>query len=172
MVIPFLVKIKFLCTIPVLFFFIFFNIYQQKMFHIKNCWWLDSNCRPLVSEVTALPTEPHPLPSLIRVGEWITQPGFTKVHLTSVNSQKKFEASNFFIIGFKRKKFRRKINCFTILAFLEFNCQLQNAEVRFHEHWWSLFKPIERPESSLPLICIKQVLFVDLIYKTFTILSR
>ena len=27
----------------------------------KFCQWLDLNCRPLVSEVTALPTEPEPL---------------------------------------------------------------------------------------------------------------
>ena len=30
----------------------------------KFCWLLVSNCRPLVSEVTALATEPQPLPSL------------------------------------------------------------------------------------------------------------
>ena len=30
----------------------------------KFCQWLDSNCRPLVSEATALPTEPQPLPHL------------------------------------------------------------------------------------------------------------
>ena len=31
------------------------------MFHIKVCRWLDSNRGPLVSEATALPTEPQPL---------------------------------------------------------------------------------------------------------------
>ena len=34
-----------------------FNIY------INFCWWLDSNCGPLVFEATALPTEPQPLPT-------------------------------------------------------------------------------------------------------------
>ena len=29
----------------------------------KYFWWLDLNCGPLVSELTALPTEPQPLPS-------------------------------------------------------------------------------------------------------------
>ena len=29
----------------------------------KYFWWLDLNCGPLVSESTALPTEPQPLPS-------------------------------------------------------------------------------------------------------------
>ena len=33
-----------------------------NMFIVKSCWWLDSNRRPLVSEPTALPTEPQPLP--------------------------------------------------------------------------------------------------------------
>ena len=30
----------------------------------KSCWWLDSNPGPLVSEATALPTAPQPLPKL------------------------------------------------------------------------------------------------------------
>ena len=33
------------------------------MFYIKVCQWLDSNGKPLVSEATALPTEPQPLPN-------------------------------------------------------------------------------------------------------------
>ena len=41
-------------------FFIFvFSI--QQMFN-KFCRWLDLNSGPLVSETTALPTEPQPLP--------------------------------------------------------------------------------------------------------------
>ena len=32
------------------------------MFNINFCRWLDSNHGPLESEVTALPTEPQPLP--------------------------------------------------------------------------------------------------------------
>ena len=34
------------------------------MFGIKVCWWLDSNRGPVASEVTAVPTEPQPLPIL------------------------------------------------------------------------------------------------------------
>ena len=30
--------------------------------NVNFCWWLDSNRGPLVMEVTALPTEPQPLP--------------------------------------------------------------------------------------------------------------
>ena len=33
---------------------------SKQMFNINK--WLDSNCRPLVSEATPLPTEPQPLP--------------------------------------------------------------------------------------------------------------
>ena len=32
------------------------------MFNIKVCQWLDSNCGPLVSEESSLPTESQPLP--------------------------------------------------------------------------------------------------------------
>ena len=43
-------------------YFQFFNIVDSKqMFYRKNCQWLDLNRRPLVSEATALPTEPQPL---------------------------------------------------------------------------------------------------------------
>ena len=34
------------------------------MSNIKVCRWLDSNCWPLASEVTTLPTEPQPLPTI------------------------------------------------------------------------------------------------------------
>ena len=49
-------------AIPSFFFFNFvFSIHSwQKT--INFCRWLDSNCRPLVSEGTALPTEPQPVP--------------------------------------------------------------------------------------------------------------
>ena len=56
-------------AIPGLFFFIFvFSI--QLTVHIcqfKFCQWLDSNPGPLESDMTALPTEPHPLPSFLRL---------------------------------------------------------------------------------------------------------
>ena len=43
--------------------FLFFSSFQQltiNMFIIKFCWWLDLNCGPLVSEMTAEPTKPQP----------------------------------------------------------------------------------------------------------------
>ena len=49
-------------------FFSLFSSFQQlivNMFIIKSCRWLDLNYGPLVSEVTALPTEPQPLPTYI-----------------------------------------------------------------------------------------------------------
>ena len=55
-------------AIPGLFFFIFrlFNtqliVYNNYSILINFCQWLDSNCGPLVSEATALPTEPQPHP--------------------------------------------------------------------------------------------------------------
>ena len=42
------------------FIFVFFN--TKNKCSIKICRCLDSNCRPLVTEATALPTEPQPLP--------------------------------------------------------------------------------------------------------------
>ena len=42
-----------------LYFRLFFTVDSKQMFFIKVCQWLDSNHRPLVSEATALPTEPH-----------------------------------------------------------------------------------------------------------------
>ena len=50
--------------IPGLFLFIFVFLIQLtvKMFHIKVCQCQDSNHGTLVSEATALPTEPQPLP--------------------------------------------------------------------------------------------------------------
>ena len=55
-------------AIPGLFFFIFvFSIVQlvDKILLIKFCRCLDSNRGSLVSEVTALPTEPQPLTNLL-----------------------------------------------------------------------------------------------------------
>ena len=51
-------------AIPGLFFLYFrlFNIVDSKQMFNKFCQWLDSNRGPLVSEATALPTEPQPLP--------------------------------------------------------------------------------------------------------------
>ena len=36
-----------------------YTIDSTQMFNINFCRWLDSNHRPLLSEATALPTEPH-----------------------------------------------------------------------------------------------------------------
>ena len=45
-----------------LLYFCIFNIVDNKqMFYIKVYRRLDSNLRPLVSEATALPTEPNPM---------------------------------------------------------------------------------------------------------------
>ena len=45
-----------------LYFHLFNTVDNKQMFYIKVCRWLDSNRGPLVSDVTALPTEPQPLP--------------------------------------------------------------------------------------------------------------
>ena len=48
--------------------FLYFRLFNTQLtankcsIWINFCQWLDSNRRPLVSEVTALPTEPQPLP--------------------------------------------------------------------------------------------------------------
>ena len=44
------------------FIFIFSRVNSKSVFCLKFYWWLASNRRPLASEVTALPTEPQPLP--------------------------------------------------------------------------------------------------------------
>ena len=41
---------------------LFISVDIVHMFHIKVCWWLNSNRGPLVSEATALSTESQPLP--------------------------------------------------------------------------------------------------------------
>ena len=46
-------------------FFVFSAQLTINKCSIKVCRWLDSNRRSLVSEVTALPTEPHHCPTLI-----------------------------------------------------------------------------------------------------------
>ena len=50
-------------AIPGLFFLYFrlSNTVDIKMFITNYCPWLDSNCKPLELDVTALPTEPQPL---------------------------------------------------------------------------------------------------------------
>ena len=40
----------------------FLQTVNRKYWFNKSCWWLDSNGGPLVTEATALPTEPQPLP--------------------------------------------------------------------------------------------------------------
>ena len=50
-----------------------FSAFQQltvNMFIIRFCRWLDSNCRPLASEATALPTEPQPF-RIIILDHWV-----------------------------------------------------------------------------------------------------
>ena len=44
-----------------------YTVDSKQMFNIKInfCRWLDSNCGPLLLEVTALPTEPQPLPNFL-----------------------------------------------------------------------------------------------------------
>ena len=37
------------------------------MYNLNVCRWLDSNCLPLESEATTLPTEPPPLPLLLNL---------------------------------------------------------------------------------------------------------
>ena len=47
--------------------FIYFRLFNTAQYFF--CQWLDSNRRPLALEVTALPTEPQPLPSY----DWFRQ---------------------------------------------------------------------------------------------------
>ena len=47
-----------------------FHYSWQLMFNINFCQWPDSNCGPLELEVTALPTEPQPLP--IRLSDFVS----------------------------------------------------------------------------------------------------
>ena len=50
--------------------FLYFRLFKTQLtvnkcsIYINFCRWLDSNCRPLVLEVTALPTEAQPLPNI------------------------------------------------------------------------------------------------------------
>ena len=53
---------KFKLPILSLYFILFNSVESKFMFHLKICHWLDANCRPLVLEATALPTEPQPQP--------------------------------------------------------------------------------------------------------------
>ena len=69
------------CAIPDLFFPLFSTISIQLMVN-KICWGLDSNHRYHVSEATALPTEPQPLPNdvlylhTVWTNSWYWQPRF------------------------------------------------------------------------------------------------
>ena len=56
-----------MCHSRPLFFISYFQCSWQYMFNIIFCRWLDSNRGPLESAVTALPTEPQPLP----VFDWL-----------------------------------------------------------------------------------------------------
>ena len=44
---------------------LFYKNLTRNIGSIEVVKWLDSNCGPLVSEATALPTEPQPLPNII-----------------------------------------------------------------------------------------------------------
>ena len=53
----------FKCVVHGLFFiFVFSTVDSKFMFSIRSYQMPDSNCRPLMSEATAVPTEPQPLP--------------------------------------------------------------------------------------------------------------
>ena len=46
-------------SLPLFLYFLpFLTVDSKQMLYIKVCRWLDSNCGPLGSEVTTLPTEP------------------------------------------------------------------------------------------------------------------
>ena len=46
-------------------FFVYFCLFNTVDSAYKFCQWPDSNCGPLVSEATALPTAPQPLPKSV-----------------------------------------------------------------------------------------------------------
>ena len=48
---------------------------------------LDSNCGPLVSEATALPTEPHPLTRLRKVTDYKAQHISTNTSIRVINER-------------------------------------------------------------------------------------
>ena len=60
-----IVQFVFTWATPASFFIIFVVSTVNRtynMFSVNFCWWLNLNRGPLVAEVTALPTEPQPLP--------------------------------------------------------------------------------------------------------------
>ena len=60
-----LIDICLILAIPGLFFIFVFSLQLtigKQIFNSKICRWLDSNCRLLVLEATALPTVPHHCP--------------------------------------------------------------------------------------------------------------
>ena len=68
------------------------------MFHIKVWRWLDSNRGPLLSEATALPTEPQPLPifSYLPTLGYVRQKN-TKMIISSSSSWSSLSLSCFFL---------------------------------------------------------------------------
>ena len=73
-------------AIPNLFFFIFvFSTVNNIDSILKFCWWLNSNRGPLVSDATALPTEPKELLHSLNVkaSEWKVHCGAKIVSLIS-----------------------------------------------------------------------------------------
>ena len=70
----FLFRVYLRLAIPGLFFFIFIFSIQMYNWQIKFCRCWDLNCRSLVLEATALPTEPPPLPNFLFRVNGLTQP--------------------------------------------------------------------------------------------------
>ena len=73
-------------------FFLYFRLFNTQLtvykcsILINFCQWLDSNRGPLVSEATALPTEPQPLPMFylftdwtLNLRSWVTQANVDEV---------------------------------------------------------------------------------------------
>ena len=90
------------------------SCFQQSavnMLNIKYRRWLDSNPRPLVSEVAALPTEPRPLP-VINFTYWIpsrdlSNNRFESSRVLNVNN-KKWGRRNEWFIGMQKMVERRR----------------------------------------------------------------
>ena len=60
---------------PLFFNSVFSTNSYRKYWYNRSCQWLDSNQGPLVSEATALPTEPQPLPRQWIVCPWLDSNG-------------------------------------------------------------------------------------------------
>ena len=59
---------------------------SKQMFNIKVCLWLDSNCRPMFLEATALSTEPQPLPKFLHF-LWVEKMNFNLLFRRPTNYQ-------------------------------------------------------------------------------------